>query len=813
MPTGRPLGARLFRLPLTLLLAVIWCGAFDLCVCSPARADEPAAAARPSPPPPEELDHLFAAVKAAQKLIPRETFDPQAVIDAAGKHPAGLFEWVRDRTHWVPYRGALRGPVGMLMDRTGNALDRSLLLAELLRRAGQNVRLARATLSEEQAKECLSRVRPAPPAALPTAVAHDNETLAQLAKAHQLDETLLKEETEAIRSLAEALLKDAAARQATQSDSLLEALGPVPPTDEASATAGDVSAIADHWWVQYQDKGKWIDLDPLLPDAKPGETRLVPKETIPIRAADGTVHLDAKYCQEVEVRVIVERRTGGKLNEEVVLKHVLRPSDLIGQRVSLRHVPVQWPKQLDLSKESDPAARLRAELPKLTEWMPVLVVGARVVKGKVVRTTGETRNASGALPGGLQSGGGFGILGGGGAPADQGEFTAQWIDYLIRVPGQPPRAVRREGFDLLGPVARAAGQAATAERLDDAPEIPGLYLLDQTDIVLQNGRWSGEFFADLMLGTIIKEEPRLRSLAAVLDPVARQRQIMPVAERLFGVSPLLLTVGINRFAMDSAPAVYLASPNVLCYRRGTNFGSNGQAVYEGVIDLAINEVAVLPTARAAAFKVRARQGVADTVAEGIPSGNLQPYGNVSRLFEWAADNNIAPVVVRGADDALLQNQELPPDAAARMRASLADGCVLVAPQRPIVTGDDARTGWWRVHATTGDCVGVMDTGYHQDTVDNMAIITEASLPAAGITVITPAAGASGSHLVLVGCLGSACGWISVGAHVIYSLHQEKEQLEAEVERLRQEIRANRRSYEPSPESKQPGLRRNKPQRK
>ena len=63
-----------------------------------------------------------------------------------------LFEWVRGSPYWVPYRGSLRGPTGVLMDRLGSSLDRSLLLAELLRTAGHQARLVRAELSERRPK-------------------------------------------------------------------------------------------------------------------------------------------------------------------------------------------------------------------------------------------------------------------------------------------------------------------------------------------------------------------------------------------------------------------------------------------------------------------------------------------------------------------------------------------------------------------------------------------------------------------------------------------------------------------------------------
>src|SRR5438093_2347410 len=104
----------------------------------------------------DEMERAFKALEAAEKEIPRDTFDPKAIVDKVGGDPVKLFEWVRDNTYWVPYQGCLRGYIGVLMDRLGSNLDRALLLAELLRVAGHEVGLARAQLTDEQAPTLLS---------------------------------------------------------------------------------------------------------------------------------------------------------------------------------------------------------------------------------------------------------------------------------------------------------------------------------------------------------------------------------------------------------------------------------------------------------------------------------------------------------------------------------------------------------------------------------------------------------------------------------------------------------------------------------
>src|SRR2546430_17737840 len=76
--------------------------------------NRPGTAAASNPPAAEQLKHLademahaFAALEAAEKQIPRDTFDPAVIVDQVGRDPMKLLEWVRKNTFWVPYRGVL----------------------------------------------------------------------------------------------------------------------------------------------------------------------------------------------------------------------------------------------------------------------------------------------------------------------------------------------------------------------------------------------------------------------------------------------------------------------------------------------------------------------------------------------------------------------------------------------------------------------------------------------------------------------------------------------------------------------------------
>lgn len=98
-----------------------------------------------------ELGRALGGLEHFAGAVPRDTFDPAAVAALTGADVDAVFTWVRDQTTLVAYRGALRGPSGVLMDGLGNSLDRALLLQELLRQHGHDVRLARVELTAGQA--------------------------------------------------------------------------------------------------------------------------------------------------------------------------------------------------------------------------------------------------------------------------------------------------------------------------------------------------------------------------------------------------------------------------------------------------------------------------------------------------------------------------------------------------------------------------------------------------------------------------------------------------------------------------------------
>ncbi len=729
--------------------------------------DRAAAAAR--------LEKAFRALDAAVGDIPRETFEPRAVLAKVGASPKTLFEWVCDRTYWAPYRGALRGPEGVLMDRVGSSLDRALLLAELLRLAGHNVRLVRGEIGEERAVELVAKITPLPPqvAAEPPAVAvpadEGAKRAAELAKRFGLDPETVKQNAASASAEAARVAGEVAARVAEHAPALAGALAKagIAPAEEAEEAEekgwpeavpdwvrAQAASLRDHWWVQRREGNVWIDLDPLTGDAEPGKAWTEPKETKEVKQAPIVLALDAKDCHEIHVKVVVERwepRGGGTLREATVLEHTLRPAALHGRWIALDHHAVGKPGDpAGAGDEKDAWPKLKAALLETPEWLPVLSVGDELLVESSFTVAGAVKRKPELFPAssvGKGVTGGFGGLGGGlgggepeeeqpavgreDAAPDGSVLTAEWLDLEIRAPGEAPRMHRREIFDLVGPAARAAGGAKLAKPAADEKERlrRALVLIGSIELLPVVCDLPAEYVADLFTRRVLKERATWLELAR-WDPDAPPKDAAAKV-RSVGRSPgrLYAMAGLRRDRGRPTGTVFIDRPNVFIDRGiPIEDGESGVRIRE-VFDVVANDVAVRPgTPSAAAFAARLEQGVLDTAAEGVLLPGSAVPENTTDIFAAAAARGIEPVTIRAAADpalAALTEAGLPPDARARIERDLAAGFAVVAPKQPIPVdaegGAPPRLGWWRVDPATGATVGVMDTGFHAASVERRLV--------------------------------------------------------------------------------------------
>ena len=649
-------------------------------------------------------------IVASANNLPRSEFDPGARAASIGKDAQKNFEWVRDHTWWAPYRGLLRGSRGVLLDRVGSSLDRAMLLGDLMRRNGHAIRLAHAQLSEAQASELLGKVRSIPdvrrqPVASKPLSAEQERTAEEVMPGYK--ETLQQQ-----AAVARQRTDEGNALVRSQSDQLFSAVrGAMAGGDRDEGAA--IAALRDHWWVEYDNGGKWTAMDVLLPNAKLGDEIIAASTTSDWPKASASPPIPESDWHTVQIRIVVERYEAGVTSEFTVLETILRPADVFDQPITFSHVPRPWPDKI-ADPKTDPNAAANASL-WVTEWMPFLQVGDRFIGQAAFTDRGDLKTRPldpvGQLGGGGITGGMDAALGGG---ADIESFaTAEWIDYEVRVPGESAQRLRRPVFDILGPSRRAGASEGFDGNADAAKLERAEALVSRIDILLQPCDFTEEFVGDLMSRSVVADQVALKELSHEKDPAKLRQLASNILTRTASWGPLPALV-LWRSALSKRPSDwYLDRTNVLNYRLSRPKIEAGRVIQPQMIDIASNPIGIRRQAGANAFHARLEQGVSDTVAELIAvGGNLKAAGNTASIFAMSPASSERSVLIAPGKGGAAQELAWTADAAARLRKDVDAGYMAVALKQPVSIDGQQRVGWWRIDPTTGQTIGVMDDGFH-----------------------------------------------------------------------------------------------------
>lgn len=479
-----------------------------------------------------DLNAFFDALQTNDASADRDSYDPQAVVDQVGRDPKLLFAWVRDNTALVPYQGSLRGPVGVLMDRVGSSLDRALLLADLDQLAGQQVRLAHARLSEDQARGLLTALQQARPAPTSSAGSQYLDDLRSELKSTDIPGEQI-----------DAVVDDWARQQKQQQDAIdaqVTMLAPLVSGGQSDPTAenAQLAAIQDRWYVQLNENGAWSDFDPSEKTASPGASGL---------KADSTTfpqQLDPQLFQTLSIRVVTESQQGSGFGDNTVLDYSMRPSDTIGQPIVLTFAP---------------AGTTEAQALAMKQWQPALRVGDRTVSQGTV--------------------------------ADDG-LTAVWLEFELRSPGMQPRVIRRQVMDVRGPAARSAG--APGEAISDSIRLArALALLSDIRILPLVSDISPEFALHATSQALVTNRDQLVKAAG---QSATTEDRTNARNALGSVPWSLYAFALDRQRLSPWRADrYLDHPNVvLSITRPVQ--DQNRLVPQEIFDIVNNEVAVAPGA-------------------------------------------------------------------------------------------------------------------------------------------------------------------------------------------------------------------------
>jgi hypothetical protein len=678
------------------------------------------------------IDQYAKAMKPLLSAVDRTRFQTPAVVEQVGKDPAKLLQWVRSNTQYIPYRGCLRGPAGVLMDRMGNSLDRALLLAKLMQEAGVTARLAHGTL-DATATEAVSRststTQPAPVA--PST--NDEQLIQQIASASgtsvdQIRDAIKKQDLQSQKDREQLV-----GTVTEQSNRLMELLGPV--VKDAPTSKISPADASDHWWVQYSAAGNWLDADPAAPE--PGKALCAASETLDL-PKDWTEPLKSRnLLHELTIRVRIEQSAPDGRHEFTAMERTFPSAQFTGKSITLTMLPLHWPGDLDLTAP-DAVQKMKDALKAQTEWVPLMLVDGQQWYQDGFDDHGTIQkhpslDSLGQVGGSVAKAGNavldaFGGLGNDSpAPAkDTSTLTGAWIEYETNTPGESsPKVIRRDIYDYYGPAKRAAGLSKSMPSLDEMAQMKRSAALYQGIDILPTGCILSQ---DYVTAQSISD---LERMAPILSGALRQAaggQTHDALKQFTTLEPLpipLLSLATLRSGPDGIGANHLVIDhlNIFTQRQGLSLRDDGSFGAWKAIDIVANSMTVeafggarTPNAIASAIQ----QGVLDTYMEAKLIGG--PRGeNVSAMYQASSANGDAPwVLLRKGDDP--SKLKLSPDSQARIASDLSAGYVVVVPPSSVMVNQRACEGWWRVDPKTGQTLGIGGSGMGDAMAEYAALV-------------------------------------------------------------------------------------------
>ena len=635
----------------------------------------------------EKLARRFdAQAHLASSILRAITQDPDGmgiVLRQTGKDAGKIKAWVQSNTRLQAYPGMLRDASGVLMDRAGNSLDRSLLLSSLLNREGYRVRIARAKLAPSVAQKLLQQIMAQNPALTPggTATLPDDQAFMRAVGTDPfLDKATVQGAVDEARSASQEFkaaatdifrqivpkLEDAVGHDATRDSRIAIALG---------------DALKDYFWVQLDaGGGKWSDMVLDSDVGAPSAEQVFFPQDMP-----------ATLKQRVTLKVVMEKLDGGKLSEVPLLQESWLPSTAVNRAISIRHTILPLPPVDALQNDPHGAAAYLNDLANAYVVVPVLQLGGKTIKGQAYDFTGRT---SAPTTEGVAAMGGGAILNGnqlssamdsvfGPAaptqPSTQSVVTAEWLEIDVDIPGRTTERHRRAIFDLLNPSARRMQGSIQPPQLDTAMKTQRVLRLAGTIDVFAFGAAPSQDWVDRRTLTI------LQNLFTQAANIVRTPK--PLSALMTAAAPDRLDVLAWAWARRrDDPGERPVAPNIVLTWQIPQV----DGAVDEVFDIVANE-----TSAWTKFSGALAQGVHDSVLEGLLVG--KGAGNAAIAMARASNSDL--VMIGRAGNTVLDQQDVPAAAKAAMQSDLESGRIVVANLK-------AADAWWRIDPVTGNALSV-----------------------------------------------------------------------------------------------------------
>lgn len=648
------------------------------------------------------LDDLSAA-------LDRSAFDLDALLDSLDFDADPIIEFAKTELAYEQYPGVLRGPLGTLFSRSGNAIDQALLLAGLLRDAGYDVRIAQTELSAEAAQDVLRAMQQPAPAAPP--IGDPAGTLAVM-QAHDLVPAALGADQaegllQYIRTAPEASAADIYGTVSSTTEFVLDELGNAGAQfDTASVNRELVEEARQYHWVQYRDQAgdPWIDIHPVfigeLPFAPPTPTAYI----------SGQVPESLQH--RLRFQVFIERKTGNRLEVVPVSEPWERPvANLVG-------VPLTFSNLTDSALQGGSIGRGLNELLESAAFFAPAFGNSLAEGGQFFDLRGTLIDPLVAQGGGTALfatiGDAFaGALGEIGGETEIPTLTAQWMEFTLIAPDGSEQVYRRTTFDRIGGAARA----------QNAPpaDLPPTSLDDVQALMRRNTFMVAA--GSVPRGYVIEAaHQRFQEQRAVIEALMRVRLGAPAPDVDATSIPAGWAGHLSLFSVfDMAQSI---GPGHRNYRSGTALvihsdGLTEDGTWSEWIDIVSNPrrtVSLEGDTPTLDPRYALESGVWETAVEGTPLAEGTSF-DTWQAFAAAEASGARPVVL--LPEAPLPNADLPADTRAAIEADLSRGYAVIVPS---AVASPALAGWWRVDLRTGETLGQLRDGRGQDFVEMVGLL-------------------------------------------------------------------------------------------
>lgn len=617
------------------------------------------------------LASLFDNFEIKRGLIPRDTFDLDAIMATAGSTPREILSWMRKNTALVPYKGMLRGAEGVLMDRRGNSLDRSLLLHAILQHAGFQARIARVSLSK-----------------------HDAQSIhnAALGISDSMFEVIDQVRTAGAQTDTESVAQIQEMRKSAQSISgrLLDLVENVNDKHGQTSKEYFIGLFSDHWWVQVDSGGEWVDLDPSSPKNRPrwpGQESTFSPEDIP-----------RSLRHSVTVRLALRTPVHGDVT---LLEHTIETHSNPLAFFEIYQFPMSLGSITEATLGSLSSTEFTELLRNEIDWLPVLFVNGAarpVPTSRFFSISGDVYDKNDMHPNSTRLGSVIGrsittvvgsatsmldnLFGDENNHDDSVGSIEEWLEFTIEGPGYDRQQIERQ----------IASKTSTGA-------LDPLSLYFRTQGVVLPSDLSVNYVADRIAENTIASRKNIERLNTATSVEEFRSAFLGLGSKP-GFPEVLAEFGVaRRLATDSAK-VWLDAPSVFTVATYVRDGGNRPLILRHGVDIVHRSESYWQDSKPV-FEERLYQGVFDTILEAQLIGDSNSVQNVALAFASDPDEWL-PIF----SEESIRSLELDESFKELLRSEVEAGYIAVAPKKMLNGNGTPYFGWWRIDPTSGATLGV-----------------------------------------------------------------------------------------------------------